>query len=69
VAGHGAPPSIDCECLSSLAWQALGALPGEVEIVNACGSPAWQALGAWSGGDCAVLRGGSLGECSSGRAE
>jgi hypothetical protein len=40
-----------------------------VEIVNACGSLAWQALRAQSGGDCAGLRSGSLGECGPGGAE
>jgi hypothetical protein len=37
--------------------------------MHASGSPAWQALGAWSSGDCAGLRGGSLGERGSGGAE
>jgi hypothetical protein len=42
---------------------------GLVVIVNACGPPDWQALGALSGGDCAGLRGGSLGKSGPGRAE
>jgi hypothetical protein len=69
----------------SLASQALGALPGKAEImqacaslgawarwmkiVDACGSLAWQALGPRSCRDCAGLKGGSLGDRGPGRAE
>jgi hypothetical protein len=71
--GHGPVEWRLYLCVSQA--QALGAWPGRAEIVQACaGRTAWPGrdrkclwipglagLKCWSGGDCAGLRGGSLG--------